>query len=135
MKKLVAFLVLAFCIQAKAQYIITTIAGNGTSNYSGDNGPATAAELSSPEGIAFDASGNMYFADGNNNRIRKIDAGTGIITTIAGTGTYGYSGDNGLATAAQLFGPETIAFDASGNLYITDGYNNRIRKITTSTGV
>ena len=99
--------------------IITTVAGNGTEGYSGDNGPATSAELYAPYGVALDASGNLYIADEVNNRIRKVSP-SGIITTVAGNGTEGYSGDNGPATSAELDGPIGVALDASGNLYIAD---------------
>jgi sugar lactone lactonase YvrE len=108
--------------------IITTIAGNGTGGYSGDYGPATAAKLSGPFGIAIDNSGNIYIADLGNSCIRKINS-SGIITTIAGTGIAGYSGDNGPATAAQLKYPRGIAFDTIGNLYIADCINHCVRKI------
>ena len=115
--------------------IITTIAGTGTAGYSGDNGAATSAQLSGPFGVAVDASGNVYFADTFTHRIRKVTASTGIITTIAGTGIYGYSGDNGAATSAQLIRPYGVAVDASGNVYIADTNNNCIRKVTVSTGI
>ena len=99
--------------------------------YSGDNGPATSAELNSPYGVALDASGNLYIADLDNNRIRKVSP-SGIITTVAGNGGLGYSGDNGPATSAELFVPAGMAMDASGNLYIADDDNNRIRKVSPS---
>jgi uncharacterized repeat protein (TIGR01451 family) len=107
---------------------ITTIAGTGTEGYSGDNGPAVSAQLSGPSGVAVDSSGNIYISDGNNNRIRKIVAGT--ITTIAGNGNYGYSGDNAAATGASLNVPLGIALDASGNLYIADSGNDLIRRVS-----
>ena len=111
--------------------IITTIAGRGTSaHFGGDGGPATAADLWSPFGICVDHSGNLIFVDRTNVRLRKIDAG-GIITTIAGTGTNGYSGDGGPATAAKLNQPESVSIDNEGNLYISDRGNSRIRKIDT----
>lgn len=106
--------------------IITTIAGTGVFGYSGDNGPASAAKLSQPYGIALDATGNIYFAD--LTRIRKIST-SGIITTIAGTGLTSYNGDNIPATDANLSGTSGIAFDATGNIYISDGH--RVRKINT----
>jgi sugar lactone lactonase YvrE len=119
---------------AAATGIITTVAGNGTVGYSGDNGPATSAGLS-PQGVAVDASGNLYIADASNGRIRKVAAATGIITTVAGNGTYGYSGDNGPATSAQLNAPIGVSVDPSGNIYIADQSNNRIRKVAAMTGI
>ena len=107
---------------------ITTIAGNGTAGFSGDNGPAVSAQLHDPMGVAADISGNVYFADRTNNRIRKVDA-SGNITTIAGNGSGGYSGDNGPATAARLYGPTGVAVDNAGNVYIADRVNNAVRKI------
>jgi sugar lactone lactonase YvrE len=118
-------------VAANAQYNINTIAGNGTSGFSGDGGPATNAMLSAPYGVAVDASGNVYIPDGNNNRLRMVSP-TGTITTIAGTGTAGYTGDGSAATNAELKNPTGVALDASGNIYIADGGNNVIRKINGS---
>ena len=114
---------------------IRTIAGLALSGFSGDNGPAVTAQLDSPEGIAIDANANVYIADTKNNRIRKINATTGLITTIAGNGATGYNGDNIPATAANLGNPQGIALDPAGNLYIADLYNGRIRKVTAATGI
>jgi len=114
--------------------IITTVAGNGTRGYTGDGGLATSAELSNPYGVTVDATGNIYFSDYFNNRIRKVTASTGYISTVAGNGTAGYSGDGGPATSAKLESPEGIAVDATGNIYFSDYLNNRIRKVTASTG-
>ena len=114
---------------------ISTVAGDGTGGYSGDGGPATKAELSSPEGVAVDHAGNIYIADHTNSRIRKVTVSTGIITTVAGDGTTGYSGDGGLATKAELCAPEDVTVDSAGNIYIADSCNNRIRKVTVSTGI
>ncbi len=107
---------------------ITTIAGTGEGGYSGDDGPATAARLDSARGVALDGDGNLYIADTENHRIRKVDA-AGTIVTVAGTGAGGYSGDGGPAIAAQLNGPSGVAPDAAGNLYIADFFNHRIRRI------
>ncbi len=110
--------------------VITTVAGSGTLGFSGDGGAATAARLTVPEGVAVDAAGNLYIADAGNHRIRKVDTG-GVITTVAGSGTLGYGGDGGAATAAQLNWPRGVAVDAAGNVYIADVANHRIRKIDT----
>jgi len=112
---------------------ITTVAGNGTSGYSGDGTAATSAQLNAPSGVAFDGNGNMFIADTFNSAIRRVDASTGVITTIAGTGAAGYSGDGGPGTAAQLNGPSHVVFDRTVNLYITDAGNERIRKVNALT--
>jgi len=114
---------------------IVTVAGNSTAGYSGDGGPATSAELFVPSGIAFDGGGNMFIADSKNNVIRRVDAATGVISTIAGNGTAGFSGDGGSATSAELNGPTHVVFDQTVNLYITDANNNRIRKVNAATGI
>ena len=108
--------------------IITTVAGNGTQSYSGDGGTATNAALNSPNGIAMDANGNLLIADTGNNRIRKVDI-NGIITTLAGNGTNGYSGDGSAATNAEILHPSGVAVDTAGNVFIADTYNERIRKL------
>ena len=115
--------------------IITTIAGTGTSGYNGDGILATSARLNFPHGIAVDANGNIYIGDKNNYRVRKIDVGTGLISTVAGTGVFGSSGDGGDAIAARLGGPDGIAVDGEGNIYIADESNHRVRKIDISTGI
>ena len=108
---------------------ISTVAGNGTPGYSGDGGLAISAELLYPESVAVDSNGNLYIADFQNERIRKVNS-AGIITTIAGNGTAGYSGDGGPATSAELNWPTNVAVDGSGNVYIADLMNNRVRKVT-----
>ncbi len=111
--------------------IITTIAGNGTNGFSGNGGQATNAELSYPAGLAFDVIGNLYITDQYNYRIRKVNT-AGVISTFAGNGTNGYSGDGAVATSAELDFPSGLAIDAVGNLYIADEGNNRIRMVNTS---
>jgi sugar lactone lactonase YvrE/pimeloyl-ACP methyl ester carboxylesterase len=112
--------------------IISTFAGNGINGFSGDGGPATDAALSFPNGIKFDPAGNLFFADSLNNRIRRIDGITGVITTVAGTGVSGFSGDGGPATNATFGFPSDVRIDTAGNIYIADFQNNRIRKVDTS---
>ncbi len=115
-----------------ASGIITTVAGNHNlgPGYNGDNIPAVAAKLNRPAAVAVDAQGNLFIADSSNHRIRRVDHLTHIITTVAGTGTAGYSGENGPATSAQLNTPAGLAFDAAENLYISDTCNDVIRKLT-----
>lgn len=113
--------------KVSAAGIVTTVVGTGVAGYSGDNGPATSAQLNTPLGINLDAAGNLYIADGNNNRVRKVDS-SGTITTFAGDGTGSFGGDNGPATSAQIFGPFGVLAD-QGNIYIADTGNNRIRKV------
>ena len=119
----------------KSTGIITTVAGDGIAGYIGDGGLATSASLYSPYGVAVDASGNIYIVDTSNHRVRLVTKNTGIISTVAGDGTVGYEGDGGLATSAGLYYPYGIALDASGNIYISDNGNYRIRLVTKSTGI
>src|SRR5437868_701147 len=127
------------CIPASAQMQlvpeISTFAGNGTAGYLGDGGAATSAEVHQTEGVATDSAGNLYIADWTNNVVRKVAAGTGVITTVAGNGTAGFTGDGSAATSAELKGPTGVAVDNAGNVYIADQANNRIRKVTAATGV
>jgi sugar lactone lactonase YvrE len=119
----------------KATGNIATVAGNGKAAYRGDGGLATAASLQVPRGMATDAAGNLYIADDDNHAVRRVDQATGRITTIAGTGAAGSSGDGGPATAAKLNNPQTLALDASaGLLYIADMTNSRIRRVDLGTG-
>ncbi len=110
---------------------ITTYAGNGTPGYSGDGGPATAAQLRKPTALAVDNTANLYVADTANNVVRKVTPG-GTITTFAGTGQPNYKGDNGPATQAALRGPEGLAVDSSGNVFIADTGNQVVRKVSPS---
>jgi len=111
--------------------LITTVAGNGKYGYSGDGGSATNAELNNPIGVAVDVNGNLFIGDAGNNNVRKV-AVNGIITTVAGNGAAGFSGDGGVATSAALYSPSGIAVDASGNLFIADCINSRIRRVGTN---
>jgi len=114
--------------------IITTVAGNGSGGYSGDGGAATSAKLNAPDGVAVDSSGNIYIADVNNDVVREVLASTGVISTVAGNGVLGYSGDGGAATSAKLQYPVGLAVDSSGNIYIADSWNFSIREVSASTG-
>ena len=109
--------------------IISTIAGAGRTGDLGDGGPDADARLGHPIGVIVATSGDLYITDEDDNRIRRVDAATRIITTVAGNGIQGFSGDGGTAKAAQLAGPHAVAIDAAGNLYIADTLNNRIRSI------
>jgi len=113
--------------------VITTVAGNGVQGFAGDGGPATAAELDSPAGLAMDSADNLYIADSHNQRVREVSAATGIIATIAGTGTAGFAGDGGPAKAAQLDLPTALALDAAGTLFVADTNNHRVRRIAAGT--
>ena len=119
--------------QPADNWIIETVAGNGTEGFGGDGGAAVAAQLYLPLGVALDGAGNLYIADLGNHRIRKVDA-AGVITTVAGSGSTGefgggFGGDGGAATGARLSSPAGMALDGAGNLYIADGWNHRIRKV------
>jgi serine/threonine-protein kinase len=109
--------------------VISTIAGTGARGSSGDTGPATSAKLASPTGIAMDALNDVFIADTGNNKVRVVNAG-GTITTFAGTGSPGFGGDGGPATAANLAGPSGLGIDQAGNVYISDTLNNRIRVVS-----
>jgi len=109
--------------------LVNTVAGNGSAGYSGDGGPATSAQVNQPNGLALDASGNLYFSDTGNNVVRMVDS-SGNIHTIAGNGTAGFSGDGEAATSASLDSPHGLAFDTAGNLYIADDLNSRVRIVS-----
>ncbi len=113
---------------------ISTLAGTGSSGFSGDGGSASTAQLSNPRGVTVDSVGNVYITDNGSHHVRKVDT-LGIITTVAGTGTAGYSGDDGSATSAKLNGPFRIAVDSADNLYITDNGNHCVRKVDKTTGI
>lgn len=114
---------------------ITTVAGTGRKGYSGDGGLATDAELNEPYEVRFDRAGNMYFVEMQNHVVRRVGAKSGRISTIAGTGKSGYSGDGGPATKATFNRPHSIALDGNGGLYIADIGNHRIRRVDLETGV
>ena len=109
--------------------IITTVAGTGLQGYSGDGGAATGAQLFTPLAVAVDTGGNLFIADTQNHRIRRVDFLTAVITTVAGNGVGGFSGDGGPATASSLWNPSGLAIDGAGNLLIVDQFNNRIRMV------
>ncbi len=123
-----AVLLALFCNARCGAQIITTIAGNGFAAYSGDNGPATAAALNFPTSVWKDNAGNLYISEAGNNCVRRVNA-AGIISTIAGTGVAGFSGDGGPATAAMLNYAQGVTGDNAGNVYVADLHNNRVRKI------
>lgn len=114
---------------------LTTVAGCGQKGYAGDGGPATAAKLSEPYEVRFDKAGNLLLVEMQNHLVRRVDAKTGTISTVAGTGKAGFGGDGGPATAAQFSSPHSIALDQDDNLYIADIANHRIRKVNAQTGV
>ena len=109
---------------------ITTAIGDGTQGFAGDGGPAAKVEMSLPTGVQVDSSGNLYFADSLNNRIRKLAGGN--VSTIAGNGALSHSGDGLAATAAQLNTPLGVAMDAAGNIYVADTLNNVVRRVGTN---
>ena len=122
-------------MMADRQWIISTVAGTGEQGYAGDGGPATQALLNNPFDLAFDPGGNLCFSDTYNHCIRRIDARTGVITTIAGTGESGFAGDGGPATQAQMNQPYGIVIDRAGNIYVADRLNRRVRRIDGSSGI
>jgi streptogramin lyase len=115
--------------------VTTTVAGTGQRGYSGDGRTALQAQLNEPYEVRFDTAGNMFFVEMKNQVVRRVDAKTGIVSTVVGTGKPGFSGDGGLANQAQLNQPHSIQFDAIGNLYICDIANHRIRKVDAKTGI
>src|ERR1700758_288619 len=114
---------------AETTWIISTIAGTGKAGYAGGGGPATNALLNNPFDLAFDPAGNLCFSDTYNHCIRRIDARSGFITTIAGTGEAGFAGDGGPAIQARMNQPYGIVIDRAGNIYVADRLNGRVRRI------
>ncbi len=123
------------CRVAAGTGVISTLTGASTAGFAGDGGPATSAQLNYPAGVALDSHGNLFIADQFNHRIRKVDAETGIISTVAGTGQRGFAGDGGPATAATLNFPTAIVVDNKGRLLIADQFNHRIRAVDTTTAI
>jgi len=117
-----------------AEYVISTAVGTGDKGFAGDGGPAQAALLNGPFDVAFDSAGNLFFSDTFNHRIRRVDARTGTITTIAGNGEAGYAGDGGPAVQASLNEPYGIAIDRAGNIFVADRLNRRVRRIDAANG-
>ncbi len=116
--------------------VITTVAGTGDSGFSGDGGPATSAQLGYVNAVALDSAGNLYTAEGYpSHRVRRVDASTGVIVTIAGNGSNVFGGDGGLAIGASLSEPNGIAVDGAGNVYIADTEHSRVRKVAAGTGI
>src|SRR5690606_17707730 len=114
---------------------ISTVAGNGRKGYSGDGGPATEASLNEPYELRFDSQGNMLFVEMQNHLVRRVDARTGLISTVAGTGRKGFAGDGGPATKAEFSVPHSIALDGEDRLYICDIGNHRVRRVDPKTGI
>src|SRR5262249_57736130 len=112
---------------------ITTAIGDGNRGFAGDGGPSDKVEMNQPTAVALDGSGNLYFADSWNNRIRKLAGGT--VTTVAGNGNVSYSGDGGPATRAQFNAPQGVAVDAAGNIYISDTQNNVVPRLATTSTI
>ncbi|HEX3571226.1 MAG TPA: Ig-like domain repeat protein [Acidobacteriaceae bacterium] len=121
--------------EVSAAGAVSVIAGSGVQGFAGDGGPAIDAQLDSPMGLTVDAGGNLYVSDTHNNRVRRIAAGTAVITTLAGTGASGYAGDGGPAMVSVLSRPTALAVDMAGNLYVCDSSNHRIRRIAAASGV
>lgn len=119
----------------RAQHVIVTVAGRGVAGDAGDGGLAVQAELNDPSGVAVDGNGHLLIADTMNNRVRRVDAGTGIISTVAGTGEEGFDGDGASAPLARLMQPSGITVDAEGAVYLSDTFNNRIRRIDGKSGI
>lgn len=131
----IPFLILSTAFVCQSAPTISSPVGNGQQGYSGDGGPAAEAKLDQPFDVAFDRDGHLYLSDTYNHRIRRVDAKTGVITTVVGNGQKGFSGDGGPATDAKLDEPYGLAFDADGHLYFADRLNTRVRRVDAKTGV
>src|ERR1700732_2043443 len=118
-----------------ADYVITTVVGTGQKGFAGDGGPAEGALLNGPFDVAFDSAGNLFFSDTFNHRIRRVDARSGVITTIAGNGEAGYGGDGGPAIRASLNEPYGIAIHSAGKIFVADRLNRRVRRVDVASGV
>jgi sugar lactone lactonase YvrE len=119
----------------REKHVIVAVAGTGVAGNSGDGGFAVQAEINSPAGVTVDVNGNILIADTANNRVRRIDVASGIISTVAGTGDEGFDGDGGSATQARLMQPSGITVDDKGAVYVSDTFNNRIRRIDPLSGI
>ena len=122
-------------IDAQTGVMTTAAGGAGEGAWEGDGGPATQAKLNSPHACRADAQGNLYIADRNSHVIRRVDGASGQITTVAGNGQPGYTGDGGAATEASIDMPSSVCVDADGNVYVADNDNNRVRKVDAASGV
>ncbi|MDR3617950.1 MAG: hypothetical protein P4L85_01270 [Paludisphaera borealis] len=127
-------LVLAFALVCASDGVVDDLAGTGQPGFSGDGGPAVQAVVNQPFDLVYNAAGDLFFADTGNHRVRRVDATTGVVTTIAGNGEKGFSGDGGPATAARMDEPYGLAIDQDGNLYFADRLNRRIRRVDAKTG-
>ena len=131
MRHVVVLYVLSLMVLVYGEYNVSTYAGIG----SGDGVAATSAFLTSPTGVVLDSSGNLYIADCFGHKVRKVDSGTNLVSTVAGSGSEGYSGNGGKATSAEMLKPLQIALDSSNNIYIAEQTSHVIRKVTVSTGI
>jgi sugar lactone lactonase YvrE len=128
-------LYLALALVLVSTAIADDLAGTGRPGFSGDGGPAEKSEINQPFDLAFNAAGHLFFADTGNHRVRRIDGRSGVVTTVAGSGEKGFSGDGGPATSASLDEPYGVALDTDGNLYFADRLNRRVRRVDATTGV
>ncbi len=135
MRTVVFWLTLSLCGAGAWAGEVSSVVGTGKPGYQGDGGQARDAQLNQPFDVAFDGNGNLFLSDTFNNVVRRVDRATGVITTVAGVGSKGFSGDGGAATRAQLNEPYGIALDRAGNLYLADRLNRRVRRVDGRTGI